>query len=285
MTGNIGGTIFDQYWSEEHGEIKYQILEGCEIDQVVAQWHANLYGLGDIFEPHQFSSAVRAIWTHNFKPRLGDVPNPCRVFGMEEEAGTLMCAWPAGSARPAIPIPYSQETMHGFEYAFGTQLMMIGEFAKGFQVFAAVRDRYRGHNRNPWNEIECGSNYARSMSSYAAIPVLSGFSFNAANAQMGFAPKVQRRGIFRSIWSNGTAWGMIEVGRGAARLNVRAGNLSLAELNICGLSFRAPELAAELGVQCHGDRFSVGTDTTLTVKDGRIDLSTCHDIENNTNPA
>ena len=87
---------------------------------------------------------------------LGEHPNPCRVFGMMDESGTAMCAWPAGNERPAIPVPYSQETMHGFEYAFGCQLMMIGEIEKGIEVFAAVRDRYRGHNRNPWNEIECG---------------------------------------------------------------------------------------------------------------------------------
>src|SRR6185312_5154487 len=154
------GPVQGLYWSDEHKQLKYQIAEGCEIDQVLAQWHAGLYGLGDVFEPDAFASAVRAIYDNNFQRRLGDVPNPCRVFGLEEESGTLMCAWPEGALRPAIPVPYSQETMHGFEYAFGCQLMMVGEVDKGIEVFAAVRDRYRGHNRNAWNEIECGSNYA-----------------------------------------------------------------------------------------------------------------------------
>lgn len=228
----VRGSIYDLYWSQEHGQIKYQIGRGCEIDQVLAQWHAGLYGLGDVFEPEQFASAVRAIYQHNFKRRLGDEANPCRVFGLEEEAGTLMCAWPEGVERPAIPVPYSQETMHGFEYAFGCQLMMIGELEKGIEVFAAVRDRYRGHNRNPWNEIECGSNYARSMASYAAVLVLSGFEFDLSKGRIGFAPRIRCGSGFRSIWSTGSAWGSIDIRDGEARLTVSGGELDLTEVCI-----------------------------------------------------
>jgi non-lysosomal glucosylceramidase len=228
----VRGSIYDLYWSQEHGQVKYQIGQGCEIDQVLAQWHASLYGLGDVFEPEKFASAVRAIYQHNFKKRLGDEANPCRVFGLEHEAGTLMCAWPAGVERPAIPVPYSQETMHGFEYAFGCQLMMIGELEKGIEVFAAVRDRYRGHNRNPWNEIECGSNYARSMASYAAVLVLSGFEFDLSRGRLAFAPKIRAGASFYSIWSTGTAWGSIEIKDGEARLTVLDGGLELSEIAI-----------------------------------------------------
>ncbi len=39
-----------QYWNEETQEIKYQIGEGSSIDQLCAQWHANICGLGDIFD-------------------------------------------------------------------------------------------------------------------------------------------------------------------------------------------------------------------------------------------
>ncbi|MDE6398692.1 MAG: hypothetical protein K2L51_05170, partial [Clostridiales bacterium] len=34
----------DEYWNEETGEIKYQIGEGCNIDQLLGQWHAHLNG-------------------------------------------------------------------------------------------------------------------------------------------------------------------------------------------------------------------------------------------------
>ena len=32
-----------------------------------------------------------------------------------------------------------------------------------------VRDRYDGRRRNPWNEMECGSNYARSMAAWNCL--------------------------------------------------------------------------------------------------------------------
>jgi non-lysosomal glucosylceramidase len=277
----VRGSIYNLYWSEEHGQLKYQIGEGCEIDQVLAQWHASLYGLGDIFEPEQFASAVRAIYEHNFQRRLGDVPNPCRVFGLENEAGTLMCAWPEGAERPAIPVPYSQETMHGFEYAFGSQLMMIGELDKGVEVFGAVRDRYRGHNRNPWNEIECGSNYARSMASYAAVLVLSGFSFDLAAARIAFEPKLHSYGRFRSLWSTGTGWGVVAINDGEARLTVLGGSLTITTVIVCGQAFKAVATDYFGGTPVQiGDRATFNPGMGMMLRHAGIVISAKPDIAN-----
>jgi len=277
----VRGSIYDLYWSEEHKEVKYQIGKGCEIDQVLAQWHANLYGLGDIFDADKFASAVRAIYANNFKPRLGDVANPCRVFGLGHESGTLMCAWPEGEERPAIPVPYSQETMHGFEYAFGCQLMMIGEIDKGIEIFASVRDRYRGHNRNPWNEIECGSNYARSMASYAAVLVLSGFGFDMNEGRVSFDPKVQQGGVFNSIWSTGTAWGSIVLRDAEARLVVLGGSLALAEIVICGNTLK-PEAAEYTGgkPECRDGRAVFGPGMGLVMRHTGIKICDKPDFTN-----
>ncbi len=274
----LSGNIYEQYWSDEHGELKYQIADGCEIDQVVAQWHAHLYGLGEIFDPSQFASAVKSIYEHNFKPRLGDVPNPCRVFGMEEESGTLMCAWPDGSSRPAIPVPYAQETMHGFEYAAGCQLMMIGEVDKGIDVFAGVRDRYRGHNRNPWNEIECGSNYARSMSSYAALITLSGLQFDGVKGELSFDPTVHRNGEFQSFWSNGNAWGTVSIGGGKAELTVLAGTLSIAKLGLCGQSYGLSELIHLDGANAKAGRAEFSAGSTLAFANPDLRLTDGHAV-------
>ena len=51
-------------------EIKYQIGEGCIIDQVLAQWHANLCGLGEIFDKEQTRSALAALYKYNFKKSM-----------------------------------------------------------------------------------------------------------------------------------------------------------------------------------------------------------------------
>ena len=40
----------DRYWNSEKNEIKYQIKDGCALDQMLAQWHADILNLGDVFE-------------------------------------------------------------------------------------------------------------------------------------------------------------------------------------------------------------------------------------------
>ncbi len=228
----VQGSISDLYWSEEHAQIKYQIGSGCEIDQVLAQWHASLYGLGDVFEPAKVKSALLAVFDHNFYDDLGDIANPCRVFGVAGESGTVMCSWPDEASTPAIPLPYAQETMHGFEYSFGGALMQVGEIERGIRVFKAVRDRYRGGGRNPWNEIECGSNYARSMSSFAAVPILTGLSFDLSRGYVGFEPKLQRDGRFRCLWTAGGAWGEVRYEGDRFILQVNGSSIKLAELAV-----------------------------------------------------
>ena len=74
-----GVSVLESYWTEEYGEIKYQIGEGCEIDQVLAQWHANLYGLGDLLDPEKVQSALAHLFAYNFKRNSREDYNPCRV--------------------------------------------------------------------------------------------------------------------------------------------------------------------------------------------------------------
>ncbi|MDR3147727.1 MAG: hypothetical protein LBU00_05045, partial [Treponema sp.] len=121
-----GDRALSAYWNDEAGEIKYQYAEGCEIDQVVAQWHANLCGLGEIYDSAQVTSALAAIHTHNFKPSLRRHVNPCRIYGLNDEAGTVMCEWPAGVRKPLIPVPYAEECMHGFEYQAAAHMIQSG---------------------------------------------------------------------------------------------------------------------------------------------------------------
>ncbi|MBI1779395.1 MAG: hypothetical protein HYR63_29025 [Proteobacteria bacterium] len=228
----MGGDVYDQYWSEEHGELKCQLGDGVLIDQVLPGWHARLYGLPDIYDPQQFRSALSAIWQHNFKLRLGDLFNPCRVYGVYDESGTVIIGFPAGVHKPAIPAPYAQETFHGMEYAFGAALMQEGMLREGVRAFKAVRDRYAGSNRNPWNEMEAGSNYARSMASWSGVLTLSGFSFDARRQHIGFAPMLRDGLAFRCIWSNGLAWGTVTLEEGSCALRVLGGQSPLASLGL-----------------------------------------------------
>ncbi|MEO8683885.1 MAG: GH116 family glycosyl hydrolase, partial [Devosia sp.] len=230
--GVLGDTVEQLYWSAEHKELKYQLGGACFIDQALGQWHAGLYGLGDVLDRSKVKTSLESTYRNNFMERLGDIYNPCRVFGMDDESGVVIATWPEGAAKPAVPVPYAQETMHGMEYAFGQLLMAHGMLEQGIKVTAGVRDRYDGERRNPWNEIECGSNYARSMASWGAMIVLSGFSFDAVRGHIGFSPLVCADGQFRSFWSGASAYGTVELGDGQIRLQVLGGGLELKSLGL-----------------------------------------------------
>lgn len=218
------------YWNDETKQIKYQISDGSSIDQVLAQWHADMLGLGDIFDKEQLGIALDSMMQNNFKPTMRDFVNPWRLFSVNDESGTVICDYPDGAEKPKIPVPYCEETMTGFEYSFAGILCSRGKIDDGLKVVKAVRERFDGEKRNPWNEFECGSNYARSMASFALIPILSGFSFDMPNNHIGFNP--YKTDDFNCIWSLSDAWGTFEICKGSARLSVIEGEIALKSLGL-----------------------------------------------------
>ena len=144
--------------------------------------------------------------------------------------------------------------MSGFEYAFAGLLLAEGMTEEARAVTRSVRDRYDGKKRNPFSEIECGSNYARPMSSFAFLPIFAGFSCDLTRGEIGFAPLTQKR-LFRSFFACGGAWGSV-------RLNNKRFILSLAEGSLLLRRLRLPDAkkARELHVDgrrvpflCEGD--------------------------------
>ena len=178
----------EDYWNEEAKEIKYQVADGCIIDQMLSDFHAHLIGLDGIFDKDKKATALESLYKYNFKPSMREVTNMWRIFALNDEAGTVICSYPDGVKVPAIPIPYCEETMTGFEYALAALMIAEGKVEKGETIVKAIRDRYDGEKRNPWNEIECGSNYARSMASFALLPIYAGFSYDMTDGYIGFKP-------------------------------------------------------------------------------------------------
>jgi uncharacterized protein (DUF608 family) len=258
-----GDTVLHAYWNDEAGEVKYQYAEGCEIDQVVAQWHANLCGLGEIYDAAQVKSALAAVYRYNFKPSLRRHVNPCRIYGLNDEAGTLICEWPAGVRKPVIPVPYSEECMHGFEYQAAAHMIQAGMEKEGLDIVRGVRDRYDGENRNPWNEMECGSNYARSMASWALLLAYSGFSHDMTRLEIGFNPV--RDG--RYFWSLDGAWGSFERKGESAALTVQYGTQRLRRIRLEGSGKKHAALDGEdLKFGVEGD--TLVFERTLELREG-----------------
>jgi hypothetical protein len=90
---------------------------------------------------------------------------------------------------------------------------------------AAVRARHDGHRRNPWNEVECGHHYARSMSSGALLWALTGMHIDPLRRELRFSPVRVGGANYVSFWSSGQAWGRLYSQDGRHRLEVLGGSL------------------------------------------------------------
>ena len=219
----------DKYWNEEAREIKYQVADGCIIDQMLADWHAVLLGSERIFDAEKKKTALDHLYRNNFKPSMRAVANMWRNFALGDEAGTVICSYPDRVRLPAIPIPYCEETMTGFEYALAGLMIAEGYLAEGECMVKAVRDRYDGEKRNPWNEIECGSNYARSMASFALLPIISGFTADMTEKHIGFAPIGQAGSYLFSVCES---WGNAQFDGDSFCLSILGDPLTLRSISI-----------------------------------------------------
>jgi non-lysosomal glucosylceramidase len=211
---------------------KWQYGKGCMSDQLIGQWYAQMLGLGDLYDKRHVRKALQAIFRHNWRADLSEHPCLLRIYALNDEAGLLTGTWPRGE-RPGYAMYYSDEVWCGIEYQVASHLIYEGMVEEGLAIVKGARDRYTGERRNPWDEIECGHHYARSMSSYALLLALSGFSYCAPEQRLGFAPRVFADD-FACLFSVGSGWGLY---RQKARqksteasVEVRYGSLTLKTL-------------------------------------------------------
>ena len=205
----------------------YQLGRGCLVDQLVGQYMAHICGLGYLGNPDNIKTTLKSVMKYNFVRNVGTYFNNTRAFAMGDESALLMASWPHG--RLEVPFPYFRECMTGFEYSTAVGMLYEGLMDDGLECIKAVRDRYDGAKRNPFNEPECGWHYARSMASWAAIIALSDFHYSGVNKTMSFTSVPGRY-----FWSNGYAYGTCEVSENSVKLEVLKGSLDLETLRLAG---------------------------------------------------
>ncbi len=224
----------------------YQYGEGCICDQVLGAWHARMLGLGDILDPRHVRSALGAVYRHNFRDDFRGHHNPHRVYALNDDKGLLICTWPRGG-KPERGLTYAFECMIGFEYQVGAHMVYEGLLREGLTVCKAIRDRHDGRRRNPYDEFECGSHYARSMSNYAYLLALSGFRYSAHDAVLTLDPKL-RQGDFACFFAVDSGWGVIrhriEGSRPVVSVDVREGRLKVTKAIVGGLELTPDSLVA-----------------------------------------
>ncbi len=201
----FNGEYYDQK-TDDVDEYRYQYGNGCLSDQLFGQTLAHIAGLGYVFPQAHVKKSLRSIFNYNFRKGFADHMNLQRTYALNDEHGLVLCSWPYGG-RPKIPFPYSDEVWTGIEYQVAANLIYEGFIDEGLTLVKAVRDRHDGIRRNPFNEVECGYHYYRSMASFGVFLALSGYRYDLPHGEISFDPKINADN-FSSFFINGKAWGV-----------------------------------------------------------------------------
>ena len=209
----------------------FQLGKGCLVDQLVGQYMAHICGLGYLGDKDHIRKTLESIMKYNFVPDVSGSFNNMRSYVMGHEACLLMASWPKG--RLEVPFPYFPEAMTGFEYCAATGMLYEGMEAEGLKCIEAIRERFDGARRNPFDEPECGKHYARSMASWSAVIAMSGFNYSGVEKRFCITGKPGKW-----FWSNGSAWGTVTVAQDRATVEIIEGSLEIDSFFCGGRKFK-----------------------------------------------
>jgi uncharacterized protein (DUF608 family) len=217
------------YIQDETGNHAYQFGKGCLSDMLFGQTLAYTAGLERLLPEEHVKSAVKAIFKYNFKS--GKERGSClqRLYVADDESGLIISSWPNGG-KPKLPFVYADEVWSGIEYQVAALLIYEGFIDEALTLVETTRSRHDGYRRNPWNEMECGFHYARSLASWGLLPALSGARYDPLTDTQSFNPKINQDD-FRCFFSNGKRWGILRQHRDEKRQLVQ-------EIEVLGKSDR-----------------------------------------------
>jgi len=226
---DIAAPLLKGLESKDLGNPAFQLGEGCLVDQLVGQYLAHICGLGYLTDEANVKTTLKSIMKYNLRDDSSSGFNNMRSFVLGDEKSLVMASYPG--ERPRYPFPYFTEAMTGFEYTAAIGMLYEGQTENGLTNIKNIRDRYDGLKRNPFNEAECGNNYARAMASWGAVIALSGFQYSAVKKSIQFTAKPGRY-----FWSNGSQYGTVNIkGEGEKKsvtFTVLRGDMSLKSLNL-----------------------------------------------------
>lgn len=261
-----GGDSYDELLFD--GEYYAQVLDdgesddfqwgaGCLADQLIGQWWAHELDLGYLLPEEHVRSALRAVVRHNLREGFEDFRHDYRVFADGSDTGLLMCTWPKGG-RPDVPTRYADEVWTGSEYQVAAHCLQEGLTDEARRILDGVWARYDGRRRNPYNEIECGDHYARSMAGWSVLGAMSGIRYDASSRHL--TCQADRPGSWPIIFDEG--WGSVDVDDATVRLTCSSGRLRLRRLILAGTAIPS-------GLTCTVDGAASPASTHVT-RDGVV---------------
>jgi hypothetical protein len=212
---------------------------------MLGQLLAHVAHLGYLLPKDRVVAALDSIVRYNFLRPVGNLVNLQRTYAFHDEDGLILCSWPHGG-KPTLPFVYSDEVWTGVEYQVAAHLIFEGRVQDGLAVVTALRARHDGYRRNPWNEVECGHHYARSMASWSLVPALSGFSCDVEARILRFDPALAtQNGRVQMPFSCGAGWGVYcQTRQGELQhpsLTVLGGNIDGFTVEAGGRTWRVEE--------------------------------------------
>ncbi len=228
---------------------------GCHIDQVFGQsmaFQAGLTAPADrVIPKEQTVSALKSLYKYSlatdvraYRVYSEKTVKGGRWYAVAGEGGLLMCTWPKGGSEAATgksgdawAAGYFNECMNGFEHQVASHMLAEGLITEGLAVTRLLHDRHHAAKRNPWNEIECGNHYSRSMAAYGSFVTACGFASHGPHGELQFDPKVMDADApepkkFKAAFITATAWGSYEQDEYSYWLSVVHGTLTLGKLKV-----------------------------------------------------
>lgn len=223
-----------------NGEYFEQVLEpsesrhlqwetGCLSDQLLGQWWAHELGLGYIFPADHVRSALRAIVRHNLRHGFEGFEHGYRVYADGDDSGLLLCTWPRGG-RPEAPVRYADEVWSGIEYQVAASCLREGLDDEAEALLKAVWRRHDGRRRNPYNEIECGDHYIRSLSGWSVIAAQIGADYHAGVGTLRITRP--REGVWPIVCGSGL--GVISIAADSIAIECTSGSIELSAIDLAG---------------------------------------------------
>ncbi|MFO1055313.1 MAG: GH116 family glycosyl hydrolase [Planctomycetota bacterium] len=237
----------------------WQYADGCLADQLFGQSFAHQVGLGHLYPADAEHRALESIWKYCWAPDVGPqnaAHAPERWFARPGEAGLFTCTWPKSKHMGARSVRYRDEIWTGIEYQVASHMAHQGMVTEALAICRGIHERYHPRKHNPWNEIECGDHYARSLASWGVLVALSGFEYHGPRGRIAFAPRITPED-FRCAFTAAEGFGTFAQKRSAdvldAELRVKHGRLELEEI---GLALDPSRAARGVSVR-DGDRVVV----------------------------